>query len=71
MRRKLPALSPEPQKYDSGTWYYETPKGLRIIRYHADGDSGGPENFTLPWRMVEASVKRYQARRRAKAKRKS
>lgn len=67
MKRKYPALSPEAQKTDDGTWYYERRGGLEFIRYHADGGDG-PEHFHVPWGMVEASVKRHQARRRAIAK---
>ncbi len=56
-KKQRPRLSLNPQQVSAEFWYYEERKGINLY----GGDKG-----MIPWRMLEASLKRYRAVQRAK-----
>lgn len=66
---KLPEkLSLSPQHINDEAWYYEERKGLHIVAYEAPipGHARQVMHLHIPLRTLEASMKRYQAERRAR-----
>jgi len=51
MKRKH--LSDDPQGIDNNTWYYEEPKGIRVV-HHSN-------QCVIPWNMILKSVSRHKA----------
>jgi hypothetical protein len=54
-------LSLEVQSVDGLTWYYEEPKGIRVVVEIRDkaGNHVVTEQRLIPWRKVCNSVKRF------------
>lgn len=44
---------------DVKAWFYEEPEGLLIVVQAHSGDKLSYIHIPIPWRTVEASVKRY------------
>lgn len=61
--RKPAAQSLNPQNVDRQTWYYEERKGICVVRQirSPDDELVQADMFYLPWRKIEASVKRWRA----------
>lgn len=71
--KKRVSYSREPISVDDGTWFYEERGGLTVVRQiHHGGRYHLTEQFRIPWRKLEPTIRRHQAIKRAKAaKRKS
>jgi hypothetical protein len=59
-------VSLDPQNVSRSTWYYEDPTHLLLVHEvrTKDGEYIQTEQFKLPWRMIEASRKRWVAHKR-------
>lgn len=49
----------EPQNIDNETWFYDDPRGLRVVRRTITAERIITEQFVIPWRMVIAAVERH------------
>lgn len=65
-RKRRTFLSREPQDLGKKAWYYEEPRGLLVIAYNEE-DHPAPGRAVIPWKKIEASLKRYRAQRRARS----
>ena len=54
-------LSSNPQIVSHELWYYEERGGIGIVTNPAPGEYTRPK---IPWRMLEATMKRYRASKR-------
>jgi len=63
------ALSMSPQNIQDDTWYYEESYGLDII-HELPERPGKPLHIKIPWRKLEASVRRHQIDKIAAKRRK-
>lgn len=66
------AASLQPQKVRETDWYYEQKSHMLLVHevYSSSGNYICTEQVKIPWRKIEASLKRVKAKtRRATAKR--
>jgi len=60
------AKSLDPQNVSATDWYYEEQGGMLVV--HEVRDEAGlylqTDQFKIPWRMIEASLKRIKAEAR-------
>jgi hypothetical protein len=54
----------EPQRVDKRTWYYEY-RGSILVVHEAWSDGGyiNTEQFRIPWRKLEVSMKRCRTKK--------
>jgi hypothetical protein len=64
------AKSLDPQHVSATNWYYEEGAGMLVV--HEVRDAAGlylqTDQFKIPWRKIEASLKRIKARKRRAAR---
>lgn len=56
-------LSLNPQNISGDIWYYEENNGIDVLIHKLDGTHNIDIQFTIPWKMIRASLKRKDARR--------
>jgi hypothetical protein len=68
--KKAKASDLGPHKITKNDWFYEERTGLLLVHevYSPLGNYICTEQVKLPWRKLEASLKRWQARKRRAAK---
>ncbi len=58
----MPSYSLNPQDIDGETWFYDSRRGLLVVREVRDnGVYIRTDQFTIPWRAVVDAVRRHNA----------
>ncbi len=58
-KKKQRAHSLKPQDINPDAWFYDGAKGLDLTVWVTTGDGRKPVLLTIPWRKVEAALKRH------------
>lgn len=56
-------MSPAPQHTSDETWFYDDKRGLLVVHEcRKDGEFVQTDQFVIPWRAIDAAIKRRKAK---------